>query len=301
MNKTGNIEVSVIIPTHNRLNDVTLCLNSVLESKNVSFEVIIVDNASSDDTYGVLSKKYSGYKNINIIYSEINMGAGGGRNLGASKAIGKNLLFIDSDNVIEQEMITKLNHLLNTGEFSMVGPLMLYLNPPNKVWTYFADINFYTSKAFYRGNKENYKKSIDTIIESGHIPNCFMVSKKDFELINGFDEYYMVMYEEADFAERLKKKSNKKIVILTTAITKHNVNYDNQNITLGIQSQYRAFLLARNRIYFMKKNASYYQFIIFLSIFLPLITAYYITRLSIRKEFKNALSYLNGTFTGLKF
>ena len=73
--------VSVIIVTYNRKKDIALYLTSVSKSNYDNYEVIVVDNASSDNTVEVLEKNYC--NKIKLIKSDENLMAGGGRNEGA--------------------------------------------------------------------------------------------------------------------------------------------------------------------------------------------------------------------------
>lgn len=293
-------KVSVVIPTFNRASDVTDCLNSVLQSDYKSIEVIVVDNASSDDTVAKIEENFRG--NVKLIKAGVNLGAGGGRNRGAKGAVGDYLLFVDSDNVIDKKMIGELVSFFdNHDECGMVGPLMLYKKDSSIIWLYYADINMFTSQAKYRGTGEKDKKQYNEIIEVGHLPNCFMVRRNDFEKMGGFDEKYIVMYEEAELAEKIKKILKKKIYLCSKAITLHNVELPSEHddkVNFGFVSAQRAYLTGRNRVYFMRKNASLLQFLSFFFIFNPLILLYYEFTLIKRREFKKAIAYFKGNIDG---
>jgi GT2 family glycosyltransferase len=294
-----NKKISVIIPTMNRVDDVIYCISSILESDYKNVEIIVVDNASIDNTIIMLKNKFSKCRNVKLIESKANLGAGGGRNRGAREAEGEYLLFLDSDNVINREMISNLvDFYEGEKDCGMVGPLMLFKENRNIIWLYFADINMYTSQAKYSGTGELNVGQYGEVIKVGHLPNCFMVKKNDFEKIGGFDEKYIIMYEEADLAERIKKLLKKKIYIYSKAITYHNISLSDTN-RIGFRSEERAYLTARNRVYFMKKNASSLQFFIFVAIFNPLILIYYEVKLLKNKEYKKALFYLKGDLRGL--
>jgi GT2 family glycosyltransferase len=268
----------------------------------VKFEIIIVDNASTDGTYKELVEQFGETTCVSIVFSEINLGASGGRNLGAKTAKGDYLLFIDSDNVIHDKMVVLLCETMFFSEVGMVGPLMLYGERPDRVWTYFADINPWTSRASYLGNKEEATQNLPDIIVSGHIPNCFMVRRADFEKVRGFDEYYFVMYEEADLAERIKKYLGKQIVIDTRALTYHHVAYE-QNLSdgysLGIRDPIRAYLLARNRIHFVKKNFEPIQKIFFFLVMNNVTALFYCFHFVRANRFGFVRSYLKGMYDGI--
>lgn len=87
--------VSVIIPTYNREHTIGLAIRSVLEQTFQDFEIIVVDDNSTDGTRGIIE----GFRDPRIRYlrHEQNRGAAGARNTGISGARGDYLAFLDSD------------------------------------------------------------------------------------------------------------------------------------------------------------------------------------------------------------
>jgi GT2 family glycosyltransferase len=263
-------------------------------------EVVVVDNNSADNTANVLTEKYAHEHRFKLIKSRTNLGAGGGRNLGAKSAKGKYLLFVDSDNIISPKMISNLvDFNSQKADCGLVGPLMLYKSNPKIIWLYSADINMFTSQAKYLGTGEKDLGQYPEIVSVGHLPNCFMLLRSDFTKIKGFEEKYLVVYEEADLAEKIKRLG-KKIYLYTKAVTYHDIELPKPDAPkeLGFRSKERAYLLARNRILFMKRNASLPQKIFFFIIFNPLILFYYQFNLLFHGQFDKAWYYLRGSFAG---
>ena len=89
-------EVSVIIPAHNAASLLPSCLESVFRSKGVSFEVILVNDASTDDTERI-AREFS----CRVISLKNNIMSANCRNLGAEHALGEILVFFDADQVME--------------------------------------------------------------------------------------------------------------------------------------------------------------------------------------------------------
>jgi glycosyltransferase involved in cell wall biosynthesis len=90
----GNKDVSVIIPTYNRCKFVQEAIDSVLAQTYTNFELIVVDDGSTDGTGEVIQSKYQG----KLIYIwQKNQGRSKARNLGISISTGKYLAFLDSD------------------------------------------------------------------------------------------------------------------------------------------------------------------------------------------------------------
>lgn len=95
-------KVSVVIVTWNRKDDVLETLATVYGQVYKHFEVVLVDNASEDDTVAVVSQRYPG---INIVQLEENRGAAGGRNPGIRAARGDIVFLLDSDASIQSDTL----------------------------------------------------------------------------------------------------------------------------------------------------------------------------------------------------
>ena len=264
--------ISVIVPTFNRQTELEKCLASIGYSDYLYVESIVVDN------------------------NEVNRGAAGGRNFGAKQAKGNYLLFVDDDNIVDRKMISHLVKFFKEHQDCvMAGPLMFYKDNPLKIWLCGCRINMLTSQAEYQGTGFRQEDG-EYYLKVGHLPNCFMVRREDFEAVGGFDEKYIIMYEEADFAHRLKRKLKGNIYIYSKAKIYHNISQDKKPYIF--ESKERAYLVGRNRVYFMRKNAGALRFLIFIFIFLPIVVLIYEFNLLKGGHFKMAGCFLAGTLRG---
>lgn len=97
--------VSVIIPTYNRVGTIVKSINSVLNQTYSDFEIIVVDDCSTDNTLSEVRKISDG--RIKIISHEVNKGASAARNTGINNATGKYIAFQDSDDEWLTEKLEK--------------------------------------------------------------------------------------------------------------------------------------------------------------------------------------------------
>lgn len=104
------MKYSVIIPTHNAQNTIKDAINSVLIQSNKDYEIIIVDDYSTDNTRQVLNSIKN--EKIKIIYLNESRKAGGARNAGISVAQGKYIIFLDDDDVLEEKAIEKIDNII---------------------------------------------------------------------------------------------------------------------------------------------------------------------------------------------
>jgi len=109
------IDVSVIIPTFNRLKDLELALDSVFGQASVRLECIVVDDGSTDGTVESIRDRYSD-QNLVIIEKQSRSGPQASRNLGIVRAQGEFVTFLDSDDYFEPNTLAdRVNRCRNLG------------------------------------------------------------------------------------------------------------------------------------------------------------------------------------------
>lgn len=102
--------ITVISPCYNSEKTLKRCIESII-SQSIGFEnieLILYDDASTDDTRKIIESYIENYENIIPIFSDVNQGPGAGKDLGISKATGKYIMFIDSDDEYDEKMCEKL-------------------------------------------------------------------------------------------------------------------------------------------------------------------------------------------------
>ena len=103
----GNIKISVVIPVYNTENYIGECLDSVIGNTFKDFEIICVNDGSTDNTLNILNFYAERYEKIRVINKE-NSGPSDTRNIGIEAAKGEYILFIDSDDYIEPRTLEYL-------------------------------------------------------------------------------------------------------------------------------------------------------------------------------------------------
>ena len=91
------MKLSIIIPNHNGIDTILKNIDSIYNSNNlnkIDYEIIIIDDASIDNSIDLVEKKYP---TIKLIKNEKNMGASYNRNIGIKNSNGDLLLFLDND------------------------------------------------------------------------------------------------------------------------------------------------------------------------------------------------------------
>ena len=98
------MKISVIIPIYNAGKFIRKCLESVVNQMFTDFEVICIDDGSTDESSAIPSEYASRYKNITVVQQK-NMGQGPTRNRGVSLAVGKYIKFVDADDYLHLDAL----------------------------------------------------------------------------------------------------------------------------------------------------------------------------------------------------
>ncbi|NFG60723.1 glycosyltransferase family 2 protein [Clostridium sp. CMCC3677] len=127
-------KVSVIVPVYNSEQYVGYCINSILNQTYRNIEVILVDDGSTDDSLKICRNYENIDKRVKVITTP-NKGVSSARNIGIENAIGQYIQFVDSDDVIETQMIERLVETIETYDTDVVfcGAEMITLDKNKKV------------------------------------------------------------------------------------------------------------------------------------------------------------------------
>lgn len=129
----ANPRVSVIVPMYNVEIYIKTCVDSILAQTFQDFEIILVDDASSDKCVEICRELYGDNPKIKIVRHEKNLGLGSARNTGMKHAVGKYIYFVDSDDLILPQTLEKFFDAAEKNNADVVhaaGFLELYQDEP---------------------------------------------------------------------------------------------------------------------------------------------------------------------------
>lgn len=112
-------EISIIVPVYNTEKYVKETLSSILSQSFNNFEVIVVNDGSTDKTEEFIKELELIDKRIKY-FRQLNMGPSQARNNGISKAIGKYLMFVDSDDKVDKRYVERLFEKIESGKYDLV-------------------------------------------------------------------------------------------------------------------------------------------------------------------------------------
>jgi len=127
------IDLSIIIVTWNSAVYIKDCIDSVNKSSsNLKIEIVVVDNNSTDNTVEIINNKFP---EVTIIVNKNNVGFGAANNQALNKVVGKNVLFLNPDTVINHDTIKKMvSTLENNSKIGAIGPVQ-YKNEKHVIFT----------------------------------------------------------------------------------------------------------------------------------------------------------------------
>lgn len=111
-------KISIIIPVFNTGKSVTGLTQRLLKEKCTNLEIILIDDGSKDDSLKILKKLAEQNSKIKVFHQE-NRGPSSARNLGLSKATGKYVAFIDSDDSVDSKYIDTLFKMIDSNDASI--------------------------------------------------------------------------------------------------------------------------------------------------------------------------------------
>ena len=120
MLKKGVPQVSVIIPAYNAEKYIEECVLSVLKQNYQNLEIIVVNDGSSDSTLSILLNMQKRFPSI-AVFSKDNEGVSAARNFGISKAHGKYVLLLDSDDAYLPDSVSLLVETAEQNKAQMVS------------------------------------------------------------------------------------------------------------------------------------------------------------------------------------
>ena len=203
----GNCKrVTIVIPTYNRADSLPKVLSKLLLQQEIlnDIDIIVVDDGSTDDTKERVKEFVEKFSvNIHYLYKQ-NTGASGARNLGIKKAQGEIILFLDSDIIPSEALISehlKFHEKYPQDNFALRGSTKTSAEQLNTIRTVeIAEIE----KETQNGTNAEYIELCWEDFNSGNIS-----LKKDFLLKNGLFDEEMSAFEDNELGYRLGKRNLK--------------------------------------------------------------------------------------------
>jgi N-acetylglucosaminyl-diphospho-decaprenol L-rhamnosyltransferase len=238
---------SIILVNYNGSEFLADCLQSILHFVDFNAcEVIIVDNASTDDSVNIIKNKFSSFK---LICSSVNLGFSKANNLAVKHSIGKHLLFLNTDTILLENSPQILSdYLTQHQDVGVISARIIFEDSsyqlssgrlPNIVIELFDKIRYGLDKKWHNLFAGIYTKKYSTVKEVGWVTGaCLMICRDVFEQLGGFDESFFMYFEDKDICKRINDIGFKVIYYPLTSII-HLLGGSSQSIKKNINTYYR--------------------------------------------------------------
>ena len=203
-------KVSVIIVNYNGKIFLERCLESLRKVNYENFEIIVVDNNSTDGSVELVTKNYP---SIILLKLNSNKGFAEPNNIGSKIATGKYLLFLNNDTIVTPSFISEMVSVIeNDNKIAICQSLLLKPDQSIDSSGDFID---------HLGVVYNSTKKTDDIREISSARGASMLVRKNiFDILEGFDEKFYVSFEDVDLGWRAWMIGYK-VVLTPTSIVYH--------------------------------------------------------------------------------
>jgi len=241
--------LSVVVLAHNSQKHLSACLASVFGQSGGSWEVILVDNASSDGTREIIQKQYP---QTRLIENPRNFGASRARNQGIEASTGDWVLSLDSDVILEKNFFQTFERVASSleNDIGMVQPHVLD-GDGRRIYSHGVQLTaFRRFHDLHRGKPADYagevqKKILGPCSAAAFYRRTMLEQLK--ENTGYFDERFFFLVEDVDFAWRAAR-SGWKTRFCPELICRHSGNGSQTSTAL------RRYLCFRNRRLMIRKN-----------------------------------------------
>ena len=211
------MDVSIIIVNYNTCNLTKQCIDSIFErTKGIKFEIILVDNASKDNSYEIFSKD----KRITFISSNINLGFGKANNLGYKVAKGKYIFLLNSDTILLNNAVKIFRDELEKmpKNVACLGTILKASDgiSDNNSFSEFPSLKTtakFLKELYFRQNNYSIQKR-NTPFEVDYIIGAdLFIRRSVIEKLGLFDPNFFMYYEESEMQYRYHNMGYKSIII----------------------------------------------------------------------------------------
>jgi len=199
------MDMSIVIVNYNGKNVLGNCLASILNNNFNSYEIIIVDNHSTDNSQSYLKHKFGKlFKKFNFIELDSNHGPAYARNQAVKQAKGNFIAFLDNDTEVDPNWLTAAyKEFQNDKQLGCIQSKLLLLNEKNKfdyAGDYLNQFGLLSHRATYQDLDVGQFEQ-PAIVFAAKSAGMF-IRKNVFEKIGGFDNDYFIYMEETDLCWR---------------------------------------------------------------------------------------------------
>jgi GT2 family glycosyltransferase len=245
-------KVVIVILNWNGKVDTLECLRSVFAVEYSNFDIFVVDNGSTDNSVEVIRQHYP---SLRIIQTGRNLGYAGGNNLGIKEALNNGaefVLLLNNDTTVDPGLVKNfVAAAKKKPKAGIFGAKIYFHSEPNKIWFFGGDWNERRSWLVHVGlGQQDQGESFNRITETNFVTGCALFIRRHVvEAIGLMDERFFLVFEDADWCFRARKKGYQCAVVPGALVWhKIGVSFD------GEESPLRTYFSFRNCLLFAEQN-----------------------------------------------
>jgi GT2 family glycosyltransferase len=242
----------IILLNYNGYDDTAACIASLRRIDYDNFEIVLVDNHSTDGS----AERLRRLEGLHFIQSEKNLGFAGGCNLGIEFALDHKvdyILLLNNDTIVAAGFLSVMTeHMDLESRIGIIGPKILYNNEENRIWSAGGGISTWTKRTFQYGENRIDRGQYDTLRDVDFISGCCMLIRREvLDDIGLFDPEYFMYYEDVDYCLRAKD-AGWRIVFEPGALIRHTAGAASSRSFIDYYRMRNAMMLLTKRYGFSK-------------------------------------------------
>jgi GT2 family glycosyltransferase/glycosyltransferase involved in cell wall biosynthesis len=241
-------EVSIVLVLYNQLEYTSKCLNSIKSSVKSNYEIIVIDNASTDGTHDYFKKEVN---YVRYFRNKENIGFPAAVNQGINKALGDYILILNNDTVLTENLLERLLEVAQSDtNIGIVGPISNEVSGLQKD----KEAKYNSLEEMHKYASEIQQKNKGEIL---HFPRvaflCTLIKREVIDKIGGLDERFSPgNYEDDDFCLRAQLAGYKTLIVKDAFIH----HYGSKSFKANGEKAYAERLLKNQKIFVEKWGAT---------------------------------------------
>jgi GT2 family glycosyltransferase len=214
---TNTLPVSVVVLTWNGRRWLDRCLTSILQLDPAPHEVVLVDNASTDDSVSYVREAFP---SVRVLQLQRNLGYSGGNNAGARAASGQYLAFVNNDTELDSRWLGELFKAIERDEgIGLATSRVVFMEAPDTIDSA-GDGYLRCGGAYKRRHGARVDRELGNEEVFGACGAGFVVRRELFTALGGFDEDFFMVYEDVDLSYRARL-AGARCVYVPSAVVRH--------------------------------------------------------------------------------
>lgn len=240
--------VGIVVLNWNGKQDTLECLDSLAHLTYPRYEVIVVDNASSDGSVGVIRRDFP---QVLVLENPRNLGYTGGNNVGIRCALGRGaelVLLLNNDTTVDPDFLGRLVEAVRSSpDVGICGPTIYFHDKPDVIWSAGGAVDWRRGTSWMMDLNGTGVQTESTARQVDFVTGCALLARSEvFGRIGLLDERLFAYWEEVEFCVRAQRAGYRTLHASEARVWR--------KISLARQSNSPSvcYYMARNRLLFLR-------------------------------------------------